>query len=91
MNKFRISDLKQYENELNFSNIDFPVKLKDFDKFQKQSPELKGINVFSVKQSNKIYPLHIKDCQDTIDLFLYEKDGKSHYSLISNFSRLIGS
>ena len=32
-----------------------------------------------------------KDCINTIDLFLYEEDGVSHYSLIKNFNRLIKS
>ena len=32
-----------------------------------------------------------KSCKNTIDLFLYEEDGKFHYSLIKNFSRLIRS
>ena len=32
-----------------------------------------------------------RDTQNTIDLFLYEEDGKSHYSLIKNFSRLFRS
>ena len=38
-----------------------------------------------------IYPLRMadRDCKNTIDLFLYEEDGKFHYSLIKNFSRLI--
>ena len=29
--------------------------------------------------------LNKKNCQNTIDLFLYEEDGKSHYSLIKSF------
>ena len=32
-----------------------------------------------------------KDCQKSIALFLYSKDGKQHYSLIKNFSRLVRS
>ena len=32
-----------------------------------------------------------KDFKNTIDLFLIEKDGKSHYTLIKNFHRLIRS
>ena len=40
-----------------------------------------------------IYPLRMakKDCLNTIDLFLIEEDGNSHYSLIKNFHRLIKS
>lgn len=91
--KDTIKDLKQYENELNFKDIDFPVKLKGIEKFQKQNPQLKGINVFSINENNKSYPLLInkKDRQDTIDLLLCEKDGIPHYCLITNFSRLVSS
>lgn len=42
----RISDLKTYENELNFKGIEFPVKLKDITKFENQNPSIRGINVF---------------------------------------------
>ena len=35
--------------------------------------------------------LNKKDCQKTIDLFLFSKDEKQYYSLIKNFSRLVRS
>lgn len=92
-NKERIKNLELYKNELNFKWIEFPIKPSDISKFEKQNPSLKGINVFSINEKNKIYPLRLnsKDCQDTIDLFLHEQDGKWHYSLIGNFGRLINS
>ena len=89
----RINDLREYENDLNFKGIDFPIRVKDIQKFENQNQNLPGINVFSVNDNNKIYPLRInkKDCQKTIDLFLFSKDEKEHYCLIKNFSRLIRS
>ena len=89
----RLTDLKKYENDLNFKQINFPVKVKDITKFENNNPDLPGINVFSVDDNNKIYPLRInkKDCQKSIDLFLYSEDEKQHYSLIKNFSRLVRS
>ena len=88
----RINDLKKYEFSLNTKGITFPMKLKDIIKFEKLNPDLPGINVFSEDNKN-IYPLKMaeRDCKNTIDLFLIEEDGKSHYSLIKNFSRLIRS
>ena len=67
----RISDLKKYENSLNTKGIDFPMKLKHISKFEKLNPSLPGINVFSVNDNKKFYPLRMadKDCQNTIDLF----------------------
>ena len=86
----RLTDLKQYKNDLNFKNVDFPVKLKDIKKFENQNPSVPGINVFSLNDNNKSYPLRMtqKDCEETVDSFLFEKDGKSHYSFISSFNRL---
>ena len=89
----RINDLRKYENDLNFKGIGFPVKVKDIQKFENQNPDLPGINVFSINDNNKIYPLRLnkKDTKKTIDLFLFSKDEKQHYSLIKNFSRLTRS
>ena len=85
--------MKQYENELNTKGINFPVKLKDISKFESLNPSLPGINVFSVNENYKFYPLRMakRDPQNTIDLFLYEEDGKCHYSLTKNLSRLFRS
>ena len=48
---------------------------------------------FSVSVNKKFYPLRMaeKDCLNNIDLFFYEQDGVSHYSLIKNFTRLVKS
>ena len=76
----RLTDLKKHESDLNFKGIDFPVKVKDITKFENQNPDLPGVNVFSLNEDNKIYPLRLneKDCQKTIDLFLFSKDEKRH-------------
>ena len=93
MNEVRLTDLKKYENDLNFKQINFPVKVKDITKFENQNPDLPGINVFSVNENNKIYPLRInqKDCQKSLDLFLHSDGEKQHYSLIKSFTRLVRS
>ena len=92
-NDYLLTDLKKYEFSLNTEGIDFPMKLKHISKFEKLNPNLPGINVFSVSDNNKFYPLRMadKDFQNTIDLFFYEQDGVSHYSLIKNFTRLFKS
>ena len=91
-NDSRLSDLKKYEFSLNTKGITFPMKVKDITKFENLNPDIPGINVFS-NNDKTIYPLREvkKDCKNTIDLFLYEEDGKFHYSLIKNFPRLIRS
>ena len=92
-NDCRLKDLEKYEFSLNTKGITFPMKIKDINKFEKLNPDLPGINVFSVDDKKTIYPLREvnRGCKNTIDLFLYEEDGKFHYSLIKNFSRLIRS
>ena len=69
------------------------MNVKDISKFEKLNPKIPGINVFSVDEKNVIYPRRMaqRDCINTIDLFLYEKDGNSHYSLIKHFNRFIRS
>ena len=56
-NDTRLTDLKKYENSLNTKGINFPMKLKDISKFDKLNPSLPGINVFSVSENKKFYPL----------------------------------
>ena len=94
-NDCRLADLRQYEYELNIpKGFTFPVKIRDITKFESLNPGIPGINVFSVSENKKFYPLRIAlrdDTKNTIDLFLYEEDGRSHYSLIKNFSRLFRS
>ena len=87
-----LKDLRKYEFSLNTKGLTFPLKLKDITKFEKLNPEISGINVFS-NDGLTIYPLRMaeRDCKNTIDLFLHEEDGDSHYSLIKNFHRLIKS
>ena len=89
----RINDLKKYEFSLNTKGITFPMKVNNITQFEKLNPELPGINVFSNDEKMTIYPLREakRDCKNTIDLFLYEEDGASHYTLIKNFHRLIRS
>ena len=89
----RINDLKKYEFSLNTKGITFPMNVNNITQFEKLNPELPGINVFSEDDKMTIYPLREskRDCKNTIDLFLYEEDGVSHYTLIKNFHRLIRS
>ena len=93
-NDSRLKDLEQYENELIIpKGFKFPVKVGDITKFENANPKLPGINVFSVTDNKKFYPLRmaLSGTQKSIDLFLYEENGKYHYSLIKNFSRLFRS
>ena len=87
-----ISDLKKYEHELVTKGLSFPMDIKKISKFEKLNPNIPSIAVFSVEGKN-IYTLKLSDknCRKSIDLFLYEEDGKSHFTLIKNLSRLIST
>ena len=85
-NPDRVSKYKQYENELNFAGVGFPVTLKDIPKVEKQNNL--AINVFGY--ASVIHPLYLtKDhTRDPINLLLITevKDAKtnSHYAWIKD-------
>ena len=58
-NDTRITDLKQYENDLNTQGTVFPIKVKEITKFETLNPTIPGINVFSVNESKRFYPLRM--------------------------------
>ena len=91
----RVSHYKQYEKELNFKDIDFPVKIKDISKFERQNNI--AINVFGCMESQAIYNLHISIFHDRPELYdrkielLYIEDEthtNGHYVGITNFNKL---
>ena len=89
-----IGDLKKYEYSLNTKGITFPMGENDIVKFENLNPDLPGINVFYLDEKDCIRhsrEIKKKDYKNTIDLFLIQEDGKSHYTLIKNFHRLIRS
>ena len=84
--------LKEKENTLNMDGIEYPVSLKDIDKFEKQNPTI-SITVFGYK-GKSIYPLRNSDNTDRehkVRLMLIEKDGVQHYCLVKSIERLLSS
>ena len=82
--------LEEQAEELNMCGINFPVKLQDIEKFEKQNPEI-SINVFGFE--GEIYPLRITKEKgiEPINLLLISDGKKDHYCLIKNMSRLLFS
>ena len=83
---------KEHLGMLNFTGIDFPVSLKDIDKFEKNNPEI-GVNVFGYDKSGvHILRINKANPQNAIDLLLIT-DGKEkqYYCWIKNFARLLRS
>ena len=92
-NPERVSKYKPFENEINMRRIDYPVKIKDIDKFENQNENI-SINVFSLVNNDlkTIYPLRISLENKTfynIDLLYVEQDGNTHYCLIKKLESLL--
>ena len=84
--------LKEKENSLNMEGIEYPVSLKDIDKFENQNPTI-SITVFGYN-GKIVYPLRNSDNTDRkhkIRLMLIEKDGVKHYCLVKKKNRLLSS
>ena len=85
-------ELMEKEDTLNMKGIEYPVSLKDINKFEKQNPEI-SITVLGFNENDKVYPLrssdHIYIRKHNIILLLIERDGVKHYCLVKNPSRLL--
>ena len=90
-NPERPSKYKEHLDKLNFTGIDFPVSLKDIDKFEKNNPEIR-VNVFGYDKSVHILRINKIDPQNAIDLLLIiDSKEKQHYCWIKDFSKLVRS
>ena len=74
--------LRKQAESLNFKGIEFPMNLKDVDKFESLNPE---INVFGYKAEG-VHPLRISKLKREKKVRLLEN---KHYCLVNNFSRLV--
>ena len=84
--------LKEKENTLNMDGIEYPVSLKDIDKFENQNPTV-SITVFGYERKI-VYPLRNSnntDREHNIILILIKEEGVNHYCLVKNLSRLLSS
>ena len=84
--------LKEKENTLNMEGIEYPVSLKDIDKFEKQNPSI-SITVFGYEEKC-VYPLRNSDNtnrEHDIILILIKEEGVNQYCLVKNPSRLLSS
>ena len=79
---------KEYINKLDYSNIEFPVTIKQIIKIEKQNNI--NINVFGY-ESKQPYPLYIskEQYEDHMELLLITKDENKHYVLIKDFNKFM--
>ena len=84
--------LKEKENTLNMEGIEYPVSLKDIDKFENQNPSI-SITVLGY-EGKWVYPLRNSNNtnrEHNVILILIEEEGVNHYCLVKNVSRLLSS
>ena len=79
---------KQYVNNLNYNDIEFPLSTKYYNKIEKQN-EI-NINVFGYEDKQK-YPIYVsKEKYDNcMNLLLITKDENKHYVLIKDFNKFM--
>ena len=86
----RPSKYKEHLDKLNFTGIEFPVSLKDIDKFEKNNPEIR-VNVFGYDKSVLILRINKTDPQNAIDLLFITNEEKQHNCWIKNLSRVLSA
>ena len=79
---------KNFIKQLDYSNIEFPVTVKQINKIEKQNNI--RINLFGYEEKQK-FPIYISQekYQDHMELLLINNDGKNHYVLIKNFNKFM--
>ena len=79
---------KEYINQLDYSNIEFPVTVKQYNKIEKQN-EI-NINVFGY-ENKQPYPIYIskEKYEKHLELLLITEDENKHYVLIKDFNRFM--
>ena len=79
---------KEYINKLDYSGIEFPVTIKQYNKIEKQN-EI-NINVFGY-ENRQPYPIFVskEKYEDYINLLLTTEEKNKHYVLIKDFNNFM--
>ena len=83
-------ELQAKENTLNMEGIEYPVSLKDIDKFEKQNPSI-SITVLGYEDKSVYVLRNSENTNREHDVVLLLIEGVNHYYLIKDLSRLLSS
>ena len=85
----RVSNLRKFKDNYDWSGLEFPVSIQDIGKFETNNNV--SVNVLAV-EGKDIY-IHIKGWRmgREINLLMVSKDGINHYTAIKSLSRLLKS
>ena len=89
-NPERVSKLKRYEEEFDWSGLEFPVSFRDINKFERNN-EI-GVNILAV-ENKKIYICRKgRDYNRIVNLMLIadvKNPNKKHYLAVKSLLRLL--
>ena len=79
---------RQYINQLDYTDIEFPVSQKQYNKIEKQNNI--NINVFGYEDKQP-FPIYVskEKLKDHMDLLLVTENEKQHYVYIKDFNRFM--
>ena len=84
--------MRENSEKFDWSGIEFPMTLRQIDKFEKQNPFL--INVLGYESGRNVFPLRVCGLdrgRTPIDLILISNDETNHYCWVKDKSRLLSS
>ena len=86
-NPERISKLRKYENELDWSEITYPVSIKNISKFETRN-EI-GVNLLAINGRTIYIYRKGGDYEQKVNLMILEEDQKKYYVAIKSLKRLL--
>jgi hypothetical protein len=90
--KERTSKYKDFLNECKWDNIQFPMKVSSWDKFEEMNP-LIAVNVH-LAVDHELMPIRASkryEGRNEVNLLLIDSPDNSHYMLIQSLTRLLNS
>ena len=88
-NPQRVSKLKKFEADFNWSGIGFPVSFKDIKKFEFRNQV--SINILAIEDRQTYICRKGSNYEHTINLMLITESNRKHYVAIKSLSRLLSS
>ena len=83
----RTHHYQEFQDELNFEDIEFPITIDKIGKFERQNNI--SVNVFGYE--DVLFPIYItKEHPDThVNLLLFSRETTRHYCLIKDLNKLL--
>ena len=93
---YHYNKLKENDNLINWDGVEFPASEEDIDTFEKVNSNTISVNVYGIDPNgtnsivvHKVTKIKNPSCH--VNLLLLEEANNSHYVLIKDYSRLMGS